>query len=159
MSFDLTVLPDRNLAYFRIRGDTAIAEGAQAFRDYVDHPLFDPNYTMLTSASEVGDISASFTGIVMAVERLLPVFGSFHAPAHSIIHAPGDVAFGLARMIQQLTEPLSGIRYTITRNESEALQLAGQRERTMLQLNQHLAAAAGLPAKPAPGMKVQSRIR
>lgn len=153
MTIELTVHPDRGLAYFKFRGETDVAEGARAFVEYVDHPLFDPEFIMLSNTQDLESISASFTAIVMAVERLLPKMLSFRHPASSVIYAPKDVSFGMARMIQQLTEPLCRIRYQILRGDAEALLTCGQPETSFEELEQNLGILPSIARRTA-GLRV-----
>lgn len=139
MTIDISVSPERQLAYFHFSGTVTVADCADAFRRYLAHPLFDPAYMMLSDTRDLEGIEASFLGIVVAVERLLPSFLQFRKLRSSVIHAPGDVAFGMARMMQQVTEPVSNFRFEICRDESTSLCAAGQPDASLDDLRAALA--------------------
>ncbi|CUH77099.1 hypothetical protein [Tropicibacter naphthalenivorans] len=128
MPIEVSIHPGRSLGYFKFRGDTDVAEGVRAFLEYVDHPLFDPTFTMLSNTAHLGEVKAGFRGILMGIQRLAPQYKRFRFAADSVIYARDDVAFGTARMLQQMLEPISQFRFHIQRTEQEALGRAGQPE-------------------------------
>ncbi len=138
MSIALSVHPDHGLAYFRFRGHVDVPACAQIFLDYARHPRFDPQHVMLTSSVELETVDASFLRILTAVDKLAPTFRFFRHDCVSVIHARNDVFFGLARMMQQITEPLSKFRYEICRTEAEALRAAGLPDTCFAALDQRL---------------------
>jgi len=138
MSIAFTVHPDLNLAYFRLRGRTDVAECARAYTDYLKHSDFQPNHIMLTSTVDLENIDASFTRILVAVERVAPTFRLFRTETTSVIHARDDVVFGLARMLQQIVEPLSKFRFDVHRTEEMALKAAGLAYLNFAELDAHL---------------------
>ncbi|WP_417208380.1 hypothetical protein [Antarctobacter sp.] len=105
-----------------------VPDAIGAFREYVEHPHFDPAFVMLTDTRQVSDVDARFRAIVGGVHRSLTLIRSFRQEARSVIYAPQDVAFGMARVLQQVVEPLSHLRFEILRGEAEALSRAGQPE-------------------------------
>ncbi|MBP0483066.1 hypothetical protein [Sagittula salina] len=125
MPINLTVHPHSCLAYYRLSGVLTVDDSARALRAWIDHPGFEPSHVMLIDMSTCDEIRVTFLGIVVAVERLLPVFDAFTRPALCVIHAPDDVAFGVARMLQQTVEPVSNICFEIHRDPPGALRAAG----------------------------------
>ena len=138
MPISYSIHPDRGLAHFRMTGTIDVAQTLGSFADYVRNPLFDPSYVMLTDAQDVGAVDADFLGIVGGVQRAMPFLRSFPDEASSIIYAPRDLIFGMARIMQQVVEPVSRLRFQILRDEAEALALAGQPEADFNALDQAL---------------------
>lgn len=128
MPFHYTVHPERRLAYFRMTGDVALQECIDTFVGYVDHPQFDPACVMLTDTRNLVHVEADFRRILWAVDRTRKLFHRFPKGTLCVIHAPRDVNFGLARILQQVLEPFSPFRFEIERDQSTALALAGQAE-------------------------------
>ena len=128
MAIELSVHPDRALSYFRFSGSVTVQDCARIYRTYVRHPLFDKQFMMLSNTTRLDGIDATFLGIVVAAERLTATFPLFISEARSVIHAANDVTFGMARMMQQIVEPVSRFRFDIHRSEKDALLAAGQRE-------------------------------
>lgn len=138
MPIDLTIHPAHSLSYFRFSGNVAVQDCAGVFRRYLAHPQFDPDHVMLSNAEQLLGIDATFLGIMVAVERLVPSFIRFPRPSRSVILAPGDVPFGMARMMQQVTEPISRFKFDICRTEEEALIAAGLSETSIQELEHNL---------------------
>lgn len=128
MPITLSAHPERSLAYFRMVGTCSVGEAANSLRSWVATPGFTPAYPMLVNMEDCDAIEATFLAVVFAAERLLPTFRAFTPSGRCIICAPDDVPFGMARMVQQITEPMSNIRFEIYRNPAEALCAAHQPE-------------------------------
>lgn len=135
MPVDVSIHPDRTLGLFRMTGAVDVPSVLGAFRRYVDHPQFDPDFVMLTDARHVSAVNADFRGIVGGVQRALILMRRFHKETPSVICAPNDVPFGMARILQQVAEPVSFIRFEILRAEAEALEKAGQAEHSFAALD------------------------
>lgn len=145
MGFELSVHPERKLAFFRMLGHVPLQDCIDIFVDYVNHPLFDPAHVMLTDTRHLQGVDADFRRILWALERTRPLFGRFPKGTLSVIHAPRDVNFGLARILQQVAEPFTPFRFEIERDEEMALALAGQPEMRFDRLEAALSAAAKTP--------------
>jgi hypothetical protein len=123
-----SIHPDRGLAYFRLRGPIPVKECVDTFLAYADDPLFDPGHVFLTESRSRAHIDTNFVGIVTAVQRTMLFIRSFPIETLSVIHAPVDRSFGLARILQQVMEPVSNFHFHITRLEADALAHARQPE-------------------------------
>ena len=128
MPVQISVHPDRQLAYFRFSGVIDTATGAAAFRDYLRDPSFDPSYVMLSDTQAISRIDAGFASILSAALRLAADLRRFEDGSLSVICAPDDTVFGVGRMMQQTVEPISRLRFRIVETEQEALRLARQPE-------------------------------
>ncbi|WP_306043547.1 hypothetical protein [Mameliella sp. MMSF_3510] len=138
MPISYSIHPNRGLAHFRMSGTIDVPQTLGSFSDYVQNPQFDPSFVMLTDAQEVGVVDADFLGIVGGVQRAMTFLRSFPNEAFSIIYAPRDLTFGMARIMQQVVEPVSKLRFHILRDEGEALARAGQPETDFNALEQAL---------------------
>lgn len=128
MPFDITVHAARKLAYFRFSGRLDTKACAQAFIDYTDHPGFDPSFLMLSDSRFLDSVDTQFSSLLSAALSLQPRMRLFRSPALSIIHARSETLYGSARMMQQVVEPLSRIRFEVLRDETAALRHARQPE-------------------------------
>lgn len=129
MAIHFHVCPKRRLAFFRMVGTVKTPECVDAFFDYTKHPEFNPEFPFLTTTENMTRIESNFRQVVQAVQRTKPLFSPFRKESLCVIHAPGHLSFGMARILQQVIEPVSNFRLEITRNPAEALSLAGQPER------------------------------
>lgn len=143
MPVEVSVHPARGLALFEMHGVMTVPDAIGGMRSFVEHPLFDPVLVMLTDARHVDDVVADFLGIVGGAHRSLALFRNFRQEAHNVIYAPQDVAFGMARVMQQVVEPLSHLQFHILRDEAEALAKAGQAEHSFDALYAALSRAPG----------------
>jgi len=142
MTFEFSLHDDRNLAFFRMPAQISVSGCADLLRRYVEDPRFDPRRNMLTDATGVTEIDASFLSIIVAVERLAPLLRRFPEKADSVLLVASGHSFGMARMMQQVVEPVSTLRFHITHDVAEALHLAGQPDTDLDALNAAHAAAA-----------------
>lgn len=134
MRVDMAILPPRRLSYFRMTGILFTRDSEQAFLDYVNHPLFDPRYTFLTNSAPLTGVEATFLEIVAAVFRLRKVFDLFDTPVLSVLYCETDVAYGMARVLQQVAEPTTQFEFFVTCDPAEALAKAGQPETGLAQI-------------------------
>lgn len=142
MTISFSVHPNRKLAFFQFEGTVDTQQGAQIFEDYVNSKIFSPEYTMLTDTSGLKSAKASYRTMLSGVLSLRASLGKFSQPATSVIYARSDFFFGMARLLEQVQNPLSQIKIIVTRDEAEALYLAGQLETSMKQLRESLLACA-----------------
>ena len=128
MPIEVTIHPDRALVYLRFSGHINVKDYARAYLTWVNHPDFSPDQTTLSNTLKLDGVDATFVEMLAEIGRVTPTFHRFRDYVQAVIHAPSDVTFGVARMLQQLTEPVSRFRFDILRSEAEALQAAGQNE-------------------------------
>ena len=128
MPIKVTIHPERALVYLRFSGHINVQDYIRAYLAWVNHPDFSPDQSPLFNTLHLDGIDATFVEILAEMNRVAPTFHRFRDYVQAVIHAPSDVTFGVARMLQQLTEPVSRFRYDILRSEAEALQAAGQNE-------------------------------
>ena len=128
MPIEVTIHPERALAYLRFSGHIGVQDYARAYLAWVNHPDFSPNQVPLSNTLRLESVDATFVAMLAEIGRVAPTFHHFRDYVQAVIHAPSDVTYGVARMLQQLTEPVSRFRFDILRSEAEALQAAGQNE-------------------------------
>lgn len=128
MAIDFHISRPRGIAFFRMNGSLTVRECTEIFVDYNNHRDFDPGLTFLTDSTGLVRIDADFAQIIQAVHRSMYLLRRFRTETRAIIFAPQDRNFGIARMLQQVVEPVSRFRFEITRDEDEALTLARQPE-------------------------------
>ncbi|MGP6085993.1 hypothetical protein [Antarctobacter jejuensis] len=142
MPIDFQIFPERGIVFFRMVGTVDTTNSVDAFLAYTDHPDFDPSFVFLTDTTHLSHMKSDFVRIVGAVQRTMRLFSRFKKGSLCIIHAPGDVNFGMARILQQVLEPVSSFQVKVTRSDKDALTLAGQPELSFPELER----ALGLPA-------------
>ena len=134
MPIDISIHPVRELAYCRVAGGIDAQECIDSLAAYVAHPQFDPRFNFLTVTKGVQHVDGTFRSIVMAVQRSMPLIRHFTQDSLWVIHAPNDVTFGMARIVQQVVEPFSRAQLEVLRDPSEALSCAGQPETRFCQI-------------------------
>ncbi|WP_425070886.1 hypothetical protein [Sagittula sp. S175] len=142
MPITLAVHNDHALAYFRMTGITTVTEAANSLRAWVSHPSFNPDFTMLVNMGSAEKVEATFLGTVFAAERLTTALRAFRPRGHCILYAPDDIAFGTARMVQQIVEPMSSICFDLHRTERKSLAVAGLSFTSFSQLDSALGVLA-----------------
>lgn len=138
MPIETHIIPERRLAYFQMIGALEIPECAQAFRDYVQHPYFDKTHVLLTSTERLDHVNARLSTVINAIHDLHRSFAVYDVPAFSVLHTRNGVSFGLARMMQQIAEPITKFQFSIHRSQSDALHAAGQSENSFAEFEQNL---------------------
>lgn len=125
MPYSLTVSPDHRLAFFRFWGIVTADEGRDAFIEYVEHPDFDPRFSMLSDARAVINVDADFKTVMNKVDALQETLQKFKETTFSTILVKNSVAFGMARMLGTLLYRDSNLQIGVVTSEVEALEAAG----------------------------------
>lgn len=142
MIVERIIMPERGLAYFRMSGKLFTAECVTAFMDYTKDPMFNPNLTMLTNAEGLRGLNTNFVEVVRAAGEIREAMGLFKTPVPSVLYCTSNAAFGMARVMQQVVEPMSKFQFKITKDPAEALRAAGQAESDFGALDSALAIQA-----------------
>lgn len=132
VSFDL--LPKRRLVLALFSGTYATADGQDLITRFLNAPAEATPYSHLYDLSDVTEFDADFSKISSMVSWKTDRLS--HVPKGTVcaICAPGDIAFGMARMYQSLSEGVLPFDMKILRSEAEALAAAGQSETTIAAL-------------------------
>ncbi|THH36196.1 hypothetical protein E4Z66_14195 [Aliishimia ponticola] len=104
------------------------------FMNYLGDPNYRPGRPELIDLSQIKRFDIDFAatrGLIQTVNRQVP--GEIvHTP--TIVWAPSDGSYGMARMFQQLAEITDGIVVKIFRDERAALDAAGQSHESIADL-------------------------
>lgn len=121
MPIEFSISTDLDLAYARWSGVIDIVEFREMFASYVQ----DENYLMgrreLCDFSQVIDMDAGFQQVWSALSLVNNTEKTLEQKTRCVIFAPGDTAFGFARMYQSLADYEGGVHITVCRKEGEAL--------------------------------------
>ena len=140
-----------DLVYARHFGMVTLDDLATNFATYLADPLYvpeRPEFIDLSTASHAKLTLADAMALVTAVNQQ---GGERPVRTLTVCWAPGDLAFGMARLYSSVAAQQDGIRVAVAREQSDALGLMGLRYRTVSEL---LAAGAfeggtmALPERP-----------
>jgi hypothetical protein len=123
MPYELQVLPEAGVAFFRFVGQVNAREGMEAFLLYTEHSSFSPEHVMLTDARGVTSIDASFIEVLSICLSLRAQLGKFDKEVLSVVLVGTEHQFGFARMLEQVLNLLSNIRLHVVNGVDEALNL------------------------------------
>ena len=136
MASEFTILKQRGLVLIRHSGFLTFADSMAAFLAYHNHPDFHPAQNALVDFAPVTRYEHDPVRLIafqaQMIDRLPP---SFSTPPLLIFHAPaGSPGHPLAHAILKSWDGL-GLRIPrITETEAEALDIAGQPERSFASL-------------------------
>lgn len=123
------ILEQQDIVYAQYSGVLTGADVAANFREFLVDPAFRLGRPEIIDLTRVGRIDESFLGLM----DLLEVVNDGQAPIAgqgtlTIIIAPDDEKFGMARMYQLAAGTQSGIRVEVFRDEARALSAVGRPE-------------------------------
>lgn len=121
MPIHYAISTDLDLAYARWSGRVDIAQFRKMFASYVQ----DQNYVMgrpeLCDFSGLTAMDVGFQQVWSALSFVNSSEKQLVEKTRCVVYAPGDTAFGVARMYQSLSEYEGGVVVTVCREEAEAL--------------------------------------
>ncbi|MFZ7089823.1 hypothetical protein [Primorskyibacter sp. 2E233] len=135
MPIRFSIHPDRRLAFFRFEGEVDTSDCANVFEDYISAKGFSPDLVMLSDTSSLVSINSDYSSILSRLLELRKSLKVFQRPILSVIYARSDAIYGMARLLEQVQNPISNIKIIVCRDQSEALRLAGQPYTSMQALN------------------------
>lgn len=121
MTTSYTILAHHNLVIVRYSGRVTNAEVLRTLTDYLSDPQFVPGQSQLIDLSEVETFDIDFKGMMHVNTRKADSLRHATAPVISVYIAPDETSFGMARMMQQLSESLPMLTTIIHRDEPAAL--------------------------------------
>lgn len=121
MPIEYTVSPEFSLMRARWWGDVEVGEYRDIFEAYLQDRNFLKDGRELCDFSEVTNLDADFSRIWSILTMVNSAVSAGPFSHKSVIFAPNDTLFGLARMYQSLAENAGGIQVWIFREEAEAL--------------------------------------
>lgn len=120
------VLPDQQLILARFSGVYTTADGKEMAQRLLDAPSSAMTYRHLYDLSQVTAFDADYGNISAMISWKIPRFSAIPRGTACALFAPGDIAFGMARMYQMVSEDVLPFAMTVTRAEAEALAATGQ---------------------------------
>ncbi|WP_323766994.1 hypothetical protein [Antarctobacter sp.] len=121
MPVTFKVLPDANLVLTWFRGDVSTAEHIASFKDYARHPLFDGRQHVLLDMADCTLETTYFEDMQRLAYQLKGYYSVRDLSSMTSVFAPGDVAFGMSRMYQSITEGQSPWAFGVFRTRAEAM--------------------------------------
>ncbi|MCT4556889.1 MAG: hypothetical protein N4A61_02405 [Pelagimonas sp.] len=125
MPYTIFVDPEQRASFFRFYGKMTAEDGRAAFLEYLDNPLFDPTYVMMTDARQVTGISGSYVDIMYKVMGLSRQVRRFPAGAPSYILTSQDYQTGMARLLQTVLDLCSPIKVILISDIQELSEKTG----------------------------------
>lgn len=104
-------------------------ENLASYLAYLEDPAARPSQDYLVDLTDVTDFESNFAGIRNMVSRLVPLYANRTAGALTAICAPGEVAFGVARMYQSLNSIEGLENISIFKSKREALKFLDSKTR------------------------------
>lgn len=121
MPVSFEVLPDANLVLVWFRGDVSTAEHIAAFQEYGRHPLFDGRQHALVDMCNCSLETSYFEEMQRLAYQLKDYYAVRDVTSKTAAFAPGDVAYGMSRMYQQITDGASPWEFGVFRTRPEAM--------------------------------------
>lgn len=130
------VLPGRGLVYIRYEGHARAAESLAAFAEYMRHPDCRPGQKQLVDLGGVTSFDRDFAKLLELQARKADVFVAEGVQSLIVYHAPDELTFSMARLIERSWEPFPGVVALVQQNEADSLALLGQPEQSFADLLQ-----------------------
>lgn len=112
------------MVLFRFADRLTAVIGRDAFREYVLGPEFDPGHSIFWDVRE-SEVVADFAGIFGAVQSLSVLFARYPGEVPGILLVRGAMQYGMARMLQQIADFASPVRFHVVETEAEAERILG----------------------------------
>ncbi|SNS13949.1 hypothetical protein [Antarctobacter heliothermus] len=124
MPVTFKVLPEANLVLSWFRGDVSTAQHIAAFQAYTADPLFDGMQHVLIDMSDCTLESSYFDDMLRLAYQMKNYYTVRDLSSKTSVYAPGDVAYGMSRMYQSITEGNSPWAFGVFRTRKEAMGFA-----------------------------------
>lgn len=121
MPVTFKVLPEANLVLSWFRGDVSTAQHIASFQAYAADPLFDGRQHVLIDLADCTLESSYFDDMQRLAYQMKNYYTVRDLSSKTAAYAPGDVAFGMSRMYQSLTEGNSPWAFGVFRTREEAM--------------------------------------
>ena len=121
-----TIIPDLDLAVVRYQGTISLADIQRAFGEYISHTLYRPGRTEIGDLSGVTRVDIDFGAMTILRNQLIEHHMSLGVRTDCHLIAPNDLAFGMARMFQTLSDATEGnLSVRVHRSPDELLDIVG----------------------------------
>jgi hypothetical protein len=116
---------DLDLVYAHWSGAVTMEEWRRIFLGYLSDANYRPGRTELTDFSDVQSTDAGFKSIWSALNTVNGQVPGLKVHTRTVMIAPDEVMFGLARIYQSLAANSDGISVEVFRTPAEALAALG----------------------------------
>ncbi|QXT39639.1 hypothetical protein [Gymnodinialimonas ceratoperidinii] len=116
---------ERNFLFAQWSGVVTFEQILEVFDAYRNDVHYVPGRAEFVDLSEVDDLDVNFRLMQSLLREVNNQAPGVQVKTHTVIYAPNDVIFGLARMYETLAELAEGIEVYAFTDESEALAHAG----------------------------------
>ena len=125
------IFPLRRLVLARFSGLYTTADGMALIEAFLEDPEARLDFNHLYDLSGVDNFDADYSAISRMVSWKAPRLKDASKDARCVLLAPGDIAFGMARMYQSLSADVFPFAVEVTRDMAEALAQVNQPETTL----------------------------
>ncbi|QQA44493.1 hypothetical protein [Pelagovum pacificum] len=134
MAISFQILADRGLVYVRYGDHVNFGETLEAFGRYAAHPDFAPGQRQLVDLSRVTSFENNYPELLKLQARKLDDFAQQGIQTLLVYYAPTDISFDMARLVRRSWDGLEGVVIRVAQTEEQALEMIGERERSMADL-------------------------
>lgn len=134
MPFKQAILPDQHAVFTQFTGCTTLAELRDSYARYLEDPAYTPGQTQIFDFEEIDDVDMDYPQVAALVAMTYASYAAQPMITHAAIYAPGDVAFGMARMFELAYGENPHYRILVTRSPREALDWSGYPQLNMDEL-------------------------
>jgi len=131
MPVTFQILTERSLVYVNMSGLVSADESFEVFGEYVQHKDYRPPQNQLIDMSDVTDVDQNFPKLMEMQAQKADAMVGGETETLLVYLAPTDVAFALASTILKSWQGLDGVIARVARTEEQALDILGQREKTV----------------------------
>lgn len=131
MAIELTLYPQRNLAYLRFIGVATPSEYIAAIERLQSDPQTRPGTALLADLSKIEDMVSDFLQVLSMVGVESRLCAHVQPGTRYAFYAPDDLAFGASRMYHQIADNTLPYQIEVFRQEPPALAHLAQPERTI----------------------------
>lgn len=134
MPGNFKIFAERRLACLKFSGAAHIEDCFETVSELISSPEWCSDYAMFIDNSGVTSYQGDFENLQRFCGQLMDT-GAFESASMEIVYyAPSDLAFGIARMTQQVLTSRFPFRIHVYRDVAPALAKLGQQETALAEL-------------------------
>ncbi|MEL7092356.1 MAG: hypothetical protein AAFN94_11535 [Pseudomonadota bacterium] len=134
MPLDFRIFPERGLVVVRYEGMARVADTMRVFGEYAAHPDFSPGQKQLVDLTALTDYERDFAAVMELQAAKADHLAGPGAQSLIVYLAPGPVAREMSALITRSWEDVDAVIACILESEAEALEVLGQKERSLAEL-------------------------
>ncbi len=131
MPITYRIFPGADIVYADWVGVLSVAEITENFRSYVSDPAYRAGRSELIDLTRLENVRFQFRDATAFLSEVNAQPFPANGGTHTVVLAPGKVAWGLSRMFGTMASLRKGIRMESHRTEDAALVALGRSERTV----------------------------